>query len=102
MTSPTRRTFFKAAGVGAAAVGAAAVSAPAASAAAAPAAIPAAVPAAVPELKLPAAAKGSLVAYITDVASGEISVMVEGHEVTVHDPQLVAKLAHVLHSQHAV
>jgi hypothetical protein len=92
MTSSNRRAFFKTAGVGAAAVGAAALVRPAVSVAGT------AAPAAAPEHALPAAATGSMVAYIQDVSNGKVSVMVEGREVTVTDHQLVAKLAHALHS----
>lgn len=100
MTSSNRRAFFKTAGVGAAAVGAAALVKPAVSVAGA--AAPAARPAAAPDLALPAAASGSMVAYIQDVSNGQVSVMVEGREVTVTDHQLVAKLAHALHSSSTV
>lgn len=99
MTSSNRRAFFKTAGVGAAAVGAAALVKPAVSVAGA--ATPAARHAA-PDLALPAAASGSMVAYIQDVSNGQVSVMVEGREVTVTDHQLVAKLAHALHSSSTV
>lgn len=92
MTSSNRRAFFKTAGVGAAAVGGAALIRPSVSVAGA------ASPAAAPELALPSAANGSMVAYIQDVSNGQVSVMVEGREVTVTDHQLVAKLAHALHS----
>lgn len=97
MNDSDRRTFIKTAGVGAAAAGAVALI-PAATAVAASAAGTAATPA----VSLPAAAKGSMVAYIRDVSTGEVSVMVEGHEVTVTDHQLVAKLAHALHSNSKV
>lgn len=101
MTSSNRRAFFKTAGVGAAAVGAAALVKPAVSVAGA--AAPTAAPAvARPDLALPAAATGSMVAYIQDVSNGQVSVMVEGREVTVTDHQLVAKLAHALHSSSTV
>lgn len=92
MNSSNRRNFFKTAGVGAAAAGVAAL-VPTATTAVASAA-----PAAASTVALPAAAKGSMVAYIQDVSTGEVSVMVEGHEVTVIDHQLVAKLARALHS----
>lgn len=86
MSDATRRGFLKYTAAGAAATAAAAVtsSALAPDAGAAPA--------------LPRAAKGSMVVYIHDVHSGELAVMVDGHEVTVKDPALVARIAHVLHS----
>lgn len=99
MNGSNRRTFFKTAGVGAAAVGAAAL-VPSVTSTAGIAAAPAVAP--VEALTLPAAASGSMVAYIHDVASGELSVMVEGREVTVTDHQLVAKLAHAMHSNSKV
>lgn len=86
MPDSTRRGFMKFAGTGAAAVGIAAI-APSATANAAP-----------KELALPKAASGSMVAYIHDVKSGQLAVMVEGREVTITDHQLVAKLAHALHN----
>jgi len=94
MSSPNRRTFLKTAGVGAAAAGAAALAPGAVSASMGEKAAPSA-PEATP---LPAAAAGSMVAYIHDVSNGQLSVMVEGREITVTDHQLVAKLAHILHS----
>ena len=94
MTGSNRRNFLKAAGVGAAAAGAAAAGA----AALAPTAVGAAAPAVDQQLHLPAAAAGSMVAYIHDVSTGEVSVMIEGREVTVTDHQLVAKLAHAMHA----
>ena len=97
MNTANRRTFIKTAGVSAAAAGAAVALAPSAGAAAA---APSAAHAA--HVALPAAAKGSMVAYIPDVSTGEISVMVEGHEVTVTDHQLVAKIAHAMHSSSKV
>lgn len=100
MNSSNRRGFLKIAGVGVAAAGAATVLPSAVSTVGAPARDT--VSAESPAVKLPAAAAGSMVAYINDVATGEISVMVEGREVTVTDHQLVAKLAHALHSSVSV
>lgn len=94
MTSPNRRAFFKTAGVGAAAVGAAALTKSTVSVAGQ--AVPTAARAAAPEL--PNAATGSMVAYIQDVSNGQVSVMVEGREVTITDHRLVAQLAQALHS----
>jgi len=95
MNSSNRRAFFKTAGVGAAAVGAAALVRPTSAVAGAP---PAAAPAAAPARGLPSAATGSMVAYIQDVSNGQVSVMIEGREVTFTDHQLVATLAHAMHS----
>lgn len=51
-------------------------------------------PAAAPAVdELPADASGSLVAYVHDVRTGEVAVMVGGHEFVVTDKALVAKLA---------
>jgi len=38
-----------------------------------------------------------MVAYVQNVASGELSVMVHGREVTIVDHQLVARLARAVH-----
>ena len=92
MNNSNRRAFLKVAGVTSAAAGAAVV-VPAA--ALAP---PSAKTESAAGSTLPAAASGAMVAYIDDVSTGEISVMVEGREVTVTDHQLVATLAHALHS----
>lgn len=92
MNIASRRTFIKTAGASAAAVGAAVALAPSAAAGTA-AGAPVAARGALPD-----AARGSMVAYIPDVTTGEISVLVEGHEVTVTDHRLVAKIAHILHS----
>lgn len=95
MNSANRRNFLKTAGVGAAAVGTAAL-VPVAAATSTEGAKAATVE--TPALDLPVAASGSMVAYVHDVTKGEVSVMVEGREVTITDHQLVAKLAHALHS----
>lgn len=92
MSGSDRRSFLRTASVGAAAVGAAALTPTVVSTAAASA------PAGEKRTELPAAAAGSMVAYIHDVSTGEVSVMVEGREVTITDHQLVAKLAHAMHS----
>ncbi len=85
MYEAPRRGFLKVAGAGVAAVGAAAATASTASAA--------------PPLQVPADASGALVAYITDVHGGEISVMVEGREVVITDHDLVARLARAIHTR---
>ncbi|MFL6162896.1 MAG: twin-arginine translocation signal domain-containing protein [Jatrophihabitantaceae bacterium] len=83
MPDSTRRNFLIATGAGAAAVGVA--SALPGSAAAQPEAghRPA---------SLPADAQ-PLVAHVSDPRSGSVSLLVGEHEVTVHDPDLVARLA---------
>ena len=87
MSESSRRGFLKIAGAGAA-VGAAVTAAaltrsdgdrPAAAAGTADA--------------LPAGASGALVAYVRDLRSAEVSVMVGEAEVVVHDRDLVARLA---------
>ena len=39
-----------------------------------------------------------MVAYIDDVSTGEVSVMVEGRQVVVSDHDLVARLATAVHA----
>jgi hypothetical protein len=85
MYEAPRRGFLKVAGAGVAAAGAATVTAASASAAT--------------PMTVPAGAEGALVAYITDVKRGEISVMVEGREVVITDHDLVARLAHAIHAR---
>lgn len=102
MTGSNRRKFIKTAGVGAAAVGAAALVPAATGSTPLGEKAPAAAPAAAKPLAVPAAAKGAMVAYVRDVAKGEVSVMVEGREVTITDHQLVAKLANAVHSPSSV
>jgi hypothetical protein len=72
---PTRRNFLVSAGAGAAAVGAAVIAPDDAVATA------------------PAGATGPLVAYVTDVRRGEITVMVGERGVSVRDVDLAARLA---------
>jgi len=81
MNDPTRRGFLAIAGAGAAAVGAAAV-APAAAAA---------------PVRAPAGASGPLVAYVSDMQRGELTLMVGEREVVVHDRELAARLARAAH-----
>ena len=100
MNNANRRTFIKTASAGAAAAGAVAL-VPGATAATVAAQTPAAATP-VAEVALPAGASGAMVAYVKDVASGEVSVMVEGREVTVTDHQLVARIAHAMHSNSKV
>lgn len=81
MTDSTRRRFLTLAGSGAFA-GAAMVAAP----------LPKAGPA-VDEVRLPAEAAGPLAAFVRDVRSDDVALMIEGREVVVTDPELVARLA---------
>jgi hypothetical protein len=46
-----------------------------------------------PSTQLPSDASGSLVAYVTDVRSGQLSVLVGDREVVIHDQEIVARLA---------
>lgn len=81
MNDPTRRGFLVIAGAGAAAVGAATV-APAVGAA---------------PVRAPSEASGPLVAYVSDMQSGEVTLMVGEREVVVHDRDLAARLARAAH-----
>lgn len=92
MTESSRRGFLKYAGAGVAAAGAAAV-VPTAFAGSANAETAHAKPE-----KVPSEARGSMVAYINDVHGDEMTVMVEGREVVVHDKALVTKLARHMHA----
>lgn len=88
MNNSTRRAFLSmAAAAGAATAGVAAVGASSRTThgAAAPADAPA------PDDL--GDAQGSLIAYVHDLSSGEVTVMLDGHEVTVTDRALVARLA---------
>lgn len=88
MNNSNRRAFLSmAAAAGAATVGVAAIgtSSRTTNGAAAPAADPAS--------EGVGDAKGSLIAYVHDLSSGEVTVMIDGHEVTVTDRALVARLA---------
>lgn len=90
MERSTRRGFLIIAGAGAAmTAGAAAVATTAGAAGPADTAAQA-----TPPTALPATAAGTLVAYVKDVRSGRVSVMVGESEVVLHDPDLVARLAH--------
>jgi Ubiquitinol-cytochrome C reductase Fe-S subunit TAT signal len=82
MPDSTRRSFLIATGAGAAAVGVAAAlpgSAAASSAAA-------------ESRTLPSGAQ-PLVAHVADPGSGSLTLLVGERELTVHDPELVARLA---------
>ncbi|WP_375502582.1 twin-arginine translocation signal domain-containing protein [uncultured Jatrophihabitans sp.] len=93
MSDSTRRGFLKVAGTGVAVAGAVAV-------------VPSAAHAATRKdpdtLALPDGAEASLVAYVEDVSTGKVALMVEGHEYTVIDHQLVARLAHAMHAAKSV
>jgi len=81
MPDSTRRNFLLATGAGAAAVGVAA-------------ALPgsaAGQPAAKESTTLPAGAQ-PLVAHVADPRSGSLTLLVGEREVTLHDPELVARL----------
>jgi hypothetical protein len=88
MNAPTRREFLATTGVSVAAVGAAALA-------------PAAFAGKQTEEEASAngldvsagTADGQLVAYVHDVSTGELSVMVGEHEVTVVDRALAARIA---------
>jgi hypothetical protein len=80
MNDPSRRGFLAVAGVGAAAAGVA-VAAPAAAASA-------------PKTPDIGDASGPLVAYVKDVRTGELALLVGDREVVVHDKDLVARLTH--------
>lgn len=83
MSDSSRRGFLILAGASAAAVGAVAL-APAASAAAER------------EHEGHGQVGGPLVAYVSDLRAGKVSVMMGEREVVVHDPALCASLARVL------
>ena len=82
MSDPSRRGFLILTGAGAAAVGAAVV---------APAAF-----ADRTDDTGPTKAGGPLVAYVSNMNTGEVSVMMGEREVVVHDRALCASLARVL------
>ncbi|MEP7017234.1 MAG: ubiquinol-cytochrome c reductase iron-sulfur subunit N-terminal domain-containing protein [Actinomycetota bacterium] len=82
MSDPSRRGFLILTGVGAAAVGAAAV-APAAFASGS-------------QDAASSTAGDPLVAYVSNMNTGEVSVMMGEREVVIHDRALCASLARVL------
>jgi hypothetical protein len=59
----------------------------------APSAVAGAGAATTPSTKLPDDASGSLVAYVSDVRAGQVSVLVGESEVSITDHELVARLA---------
>lgn len=89
MNDSPRRGFLKVAGAGIAAAGV--------TAAAAPALLNRGT-STVAQKALPSSASGAMVAYISDVRGGELSVMVEGREVVITDHELVSRLAHAIHT----
>jgi hypothetical protein len=90
MNDASRRGFLAAAGLGTAA-GVAVVAAPGALAA---------TKGADAGPSVPAEASGHLAAYVEDVQSGRLTLMVEGDEVTVTDKALVARLHHAFVTAH--
>ena len=80
MENSTRRTFLALTGAGAAAAGVAAV------------AVPRAAGDGPADTVGPDEAAGSMVAWVRDAATGEVTVMVEGREVVVTDRALVAAM----------
>jgi hypothetical protein len=83
MSKTTRRGFLTLAGTGAAAVG---LGAAASGADANP-------------VKPPAGANGPLVAYVTDMQDGELTLMHGDDEVVVHDRDLAARLGRAAHAK---
>lgn len=97
MAQPSRRKFLAAAGAGAAGVAAVGIAGTAATSALSSSA-PASSTGASPQLpKLPEDASGSLVAYVTDVRAGRVSLLVGENRVEINDHDLVARLAHAAH-----
>jgi hypothetical protein len=87
MTDLNRRSFLKQTSVGAATLGLL-------SSLPALAAIPDSPLATKPEV--PAAAfSGPMIAHVSDVATGEVALLVGAREIIFHDPQLVARLMKV-------
>jgi hypothetical protein len=87
MSDSSRRGFLKVAGAGLATAGVAAV-------------VPSVIGTATDSdaASLPASAHGAMLVHVSDVRRGELKMMVEGREVTVHDHKLVARLAAAMHS----
>jgi hypothetical protein len=83
MNKPTRRNFLAIAGGSAAAVGLGA----------------AASPADAKPVQPPSEAHGPLVAYVTDMQDGEVTLMHGEEERVVHDRDLAARLARAAHSK---
>jgi hypothetical protein len=84
MNDTSRRKFLAAAGAGAAGVAVAGVISATPAGAKTVSATPTA---------LPPDAEGALVAYVSDVTTSQVHLLVGEHEVVVHDSELVARLA---------
>jgi hypothetical protein len=87
MTDTSRRRFLGVAGAGAAAVGTTALLPSVASAA---------------QTRLHGASTSSVVAYVGDPTSDELTLMVDEREVVVHDRDLVHRLLNVVHDHREV
>ncbi len=88
MSDQTRRGFLKVAAAGSAAAGLATV-------------WPSSTAGAGQPTPLPRSPHSSIVAHIENVNSGELTLMVEGHAITVADRDLVARIAQALHTSTA-
>ncbi|MBO1755525.1 hypothetical protein [Allobranchiibius sp. CTAmp26] len=89
MDKSTRRNFVTIAGLGSAA-GLAAMAVPSAANAATARDVS-------DHVQVPHGAASSMAAFVSDVHRGEVTLMVDGDEVTVTDKQLAARLAHAFH-----
>lgn len=89
MEKSSRRNFVTITGLGTA-VGIAAMAAPSAANAAT-------VDQVSDKVQVPRGAASSMAAFVSDVHRGEVTLMVDGDEVTVTDKQLAARLAHAFH-----
>ena len=49
------------------------------------------------QVQVPRGAPASMAAFVSNVHRGEVTLMVDGDEVTVTDKQLAARLAHAFH-----
>ena len=85
MADHSRRTFLRSASLGAAAAGVAAVGATAA--------VPAGSAAAAEPASSGPAHAGPFVAWVKDVRSGDVVVLVDDREIVHHDPSLARRLA---------
>lgn len=85
MENSTRRNFFAVTGVGTV-LGVAAIAAPATANAAV-----------VDDVTVPAGAASTMVAHVSNLHRGEVTLMVAGKEVSVTDKQLAARLAQAFH-----
>lgn len=85
MENSTRRNFFAVTGAGTA-LGAIAIAAPATASAAT-----------ADDVRAPAGAASTMVAHVSNLQRGEVTLMVAGKEVSVIDKQLAARLAQAFH-----